>query len=128
MLFRSAIRLRDTAGDARRVQGVLVAADDTTATVRLDEPGPDGAAERTVRLDQVDRARTVFHWGPTPKPGGPKKAGAKKAGAAIAAAPSAPAPDDLDDGFDDDTIDDEFDDDLLDDETGSPTNDQRKDT
>jgi ribosome maturation factor RimP len=65
-----AVRLRDTAGDARRLQGVLVAADDRTATVLLDTPGPDGAIERVFPIDQVDRARTVFVWGPTPKPGG----------------------------------------------------------
>ena len=124
-----AIRLRDTAGDARRVQGVLVAADDTTATVRLDEPGADGITERVVRLDQIDRARTVFHWGPTPKPGGPKKGAAKKGAPTTAAA--APAPDtELDDDLDDDLdaeFDDEFDDvdDLDDDPT---TIDQRKDT
>ena len=50
--------------------GVLVAADDTTATVRsLDEP-----TERTVRYDQIDRAKTVFEWAASPKPG----SGAKK--------------------------------------------------
>lgn len=65
-----AVRLRDTVGDARRLQGVLVAADERTATVLLDEPGADGATERVFQIDQVDRARTVFLWGPTPKPGG----------------------------------------------------------
>ena len=64
-----AIRLRDTAGDARRVQGVLVAADDTTATVLLDTPAADGATERVLPYSQIDRARTVFVWGPAPKPG-----------------------------------------------------------
>jgi phage protein D len=74
-----AIRLRDTAGDARRVQGVLSAATDTEATVLLDQPGPDGATERTVPYTLIDRARTVFVWGPTPKPGGPSaKSGAKQ--------------------------------------------------
>ena len=74
-----AIRLRDTAGDARRLQGVLSAATDTEATVLLDQPGPDGATERTVPYTQIDRARTVFVWGPAPKPGGPSaKPGAKK--------------------------------------------------
>ena len=53
----------------RRIQGELVAADDTGATVRL----ADG--DRTVAYSQIDRARTVFEWGPQPKPGhGPKKA------------------------------------------------------
>ena len=64
-----AIRLRDTAGDARRVQGVLAAADADTATVRLEQPAADGATERVIPYAQIDRARTVFVWGPAPKPG-----------------------------------------------------------
>lgn len=96
-----AIRLRDVAGDARRVQGVLIAADDHTATVRV-----DGDTEHTVRIDQIDRARTVFEWGPAPKPGGKpaagkkspadksavKKSAAKKSGAKNSAARSAGTP------------------------------------
>ena len=62
-----AIRLADVVHDERRVTGRLVAADDTSATVAVD--GPDGPAERTVRYDQIDRARTVFAWGASPKPG-----------------------------------------------------------
>lgn len=50
----------------RRLAGELVAADDTTITVRVD--GDDHA----VALDLVERARTVFEWGPAPKPGGPR--------------------------------------------------------
>ena len=139
-----AIRLRDTAGDARRVQGVLVGADDATATVRLDAPGPDGVTERVVRLDQIDRARTVFAWGPTPKPGGPKKGAAKavKGATGAAATPTTGAPtedaQDLDaqdlDALDLDDLDlddldlDDFDDsDDLDDDTSS-TSHPRKDT
>ncbi|MBI4883820.1 MAG: ribosome maturation factor RimP [Actinobacteria bacterium] len=69
-----ALRLRDTTNSDRRLQGVLVAADDAGATIRLndgrvDDDRPDGAAERTVAYEQIDRARTVFTWGPGPKPG-----------------------------------------------------------
>jgi ribosome maturation factor RimP len=72
-----AIRLRDTGSADRRVQGVLVAATDTEATVRLETPDAQGEfPERVVPYAQVDRARTVFLWGPTPKPGSPE---AKKA-------------------------------------------------
>ena len=56
-----AIRLADVGHDERRVTGTLVAADDTSATVRVDLP--DGPDERTVRYDQIDRAKTVFEWG-----------------------------------------------------------------
>lgn len=79
-----AVRLRDTVNVGRRVQGVLIAADDKSATIRLDTPDADGLDERVVAFDQIDRARTVFVWGPAPKPGAkpvaakPKPAAAKK--------------------------------------------------
>jgi len=44
----------------------LVAADDTSATIRLDDPVQ---TERVVPYDKIDRAKTVFVWGPAPKPG-----------------------------------------------------------
>lgn len=50
----------------RRLSGELVAADDASVTVRAD------GTDHTVPLDQVERARTVFEWGPAPKPGGPR--------------------------------------------------------
>ena len=53
-----------------------LAADDTSATFRVGEG--DEAAERVVALADVDRARTVFEWGPQPKKGGARK---KKAAA-----------------------------------------------
>jgi ribosome maturation factor RimP len=57
-----------TEGD-RRVEGVVAAADDATVTLQ----GPDGEP-RTVRIDDIERARTTFEWGPTPKPNAkPKK-------------------------------------------------------
>jgi ribosome maturation factor RimP len=64
-----AVRLRDTVNTGRRLQGVLIAADDQSATIRLDAPDADGLLERTVAFNQIDRARTVFVWGPAPKPG-----------------------------------------------------------
>jgi ribosome maturation factor RimP len=48
----------------RRVAGILVAADDHAVTVRL----PDGT-ERTLRHDDIERARTTFTWGPAARPG-----------------------------------------------------------
>ncbi len=66
-----ALRLRDIVDadgerSERRLQGVLVAADDNAATIRLDDAAQ---TERTVPYDKIDRARTVFQWGPAPKPG-----------------------------------------------------------
>lgn len=72
-----AIRLRDTAGGDRRVSGVLVAADDDTITVRpaaADAAAAPDADDRVIPIAQIDRAKTVFVWGPAPKPGkGPSK-------------------------------------------------------
>jgi ribosome maturation factor RimP len=50
------VRLRAQVDGQRRLQGVLVAADDTTATIRVDD------VERVVAIDMIDRAKTVFHW------------------------------------------------------------------
>ncbi len=69
------IRLRDIGSAERRVQGVLVAADDHAATVLLDTPAADGSSERIVKYDQVDRARTVFVWATNEKPGKPASNG-----------------------------------------------------
>ncbi len=69
------VRLADVGAERRRVEGVLIAADDTTATIRVD--GDDDITEQTVEIAAIDRARTVFVWGPQPKPGG-KGSGSKK--------------------------------------------------
>lgn len=58
------VRLRDPQADPRRLQGELVAADDDGATLLLDD-----GTERVVALGDIDKARTVFAWGPKPKPG-----------------------------------------------------------
>ena len=64
-----AIRLRDTVNGERRIQGALTSADDGHIVVDV------GGEPRTISYDQIDRARTVFEWGPAPKPG---KAPSKK--------------------------------------------------
>lgn len=73
------VRLADVAAEQRRIEGVLVAADERTATVRVTEGNE--ITERVIEIAAVDRARTVFEWGPQPKPGGknaPKKSGPKQ--------------------------------------------------
>ena len=73
------VRLRDPQADPRRLQGTLIAADDRAATLLLDD-----GTERSVSLDDIDKARTVFEWGPKPKPGkqssGKKKSGTNQPG------------------------------------------------
>ena len=65
------VRLANVETDQRRLEGVLVAADDATATLRLTPEG-DAAeiTEQVIELAAIDRARTVFVWGPQPKKGG----------------------------------------------------------
>lgn len=78
------VRLRNVVEGDRRLSGVLVAADDSTCTVRLDDAA---LTERVVPYDQIDRARTVFVWGPAPKPGkGPKPASPKRVAPAASGA------------------------------------------
>lgn len=74
------IRLADVGSDQRRVEGVLVAADDHAATLRVADADTGAPVERVVAYTDIDRARTVFVWGPQPKPGGPKPGGPKQAG------------------------------------------------
>jgi ribosome maturation factor RimP len=63
----------------RRLAGVLAAADDDGITVR-DEAGPEGPAEHRLAYADIERARTVFEWGPAPKPGkGPSRRPARRA-------------------------------------------------
>ena len=69
------IRLRDPLADPRRLQGVLTSADERSATLLLDD-----GTERPVAITDVDKARTVFEWGPKPKPG--KQSSGKNAGGA----------------------------------------------
>jgi ribosome maturation factor RimP len=82
------VRLANVDAEERRLQGTLVAADDSTATLRIGEG--DEATERVIDLASIDRARTVFEWGPRPKPGGKRAgAGTSKASGSSAARTSA---------------------------------------
>ena len=71
------VRLANVEAEHRRLEGVLVAADERTATIRVDGAEP---VDHTVEIESIDRARTVFVWGPQPKPG---KAGGRKQAASV---------------------------------------------
>ncbi len=73
-----AIRLFAGAEGDRRLHGTLSAADGDTITVDSD------GASRTVRYGLIERAKTVFVWGPTPKPGRPTSAKTSKKKSATA--------------------------------------------
>lgn len=90
----------------RRVQGVVGSSDD------------DGVMIGTIRVaySDIDKARTVFEWGPKPKPGkGPKKT-----------PPATPATDDDTDGDEFDELDDDIldDDDIFDDDVDDDDDDE----
>lgn len=62
------IKVRRTDADGpRRLRGVLTASGEDHVVV--DVEGPDGPAPTEVRHTDIDKARTVFEWGPTSKPG-----------------------------------------------------------
>ena len=70
------IKLVPDVDPERRVTGTLDAADDHGVTVLVDGPGEP--AERRLSYDDIERARTVFDWGPPPKPGSGSKPGRQK--------------------------------------------------
>ena len=67
------VKSHEPVSGARRHRGALVAADDSGIDLEV-----DGEARR-FRYDAIASARTVFEWGPAPKPIGPPKQ-AKKNG------------------------------------------------
>jgi ribosome maturation factor RimP len=71
---RSADVTPDGEGESVRHRGVVVDAADDACTIEVD------GARIVVAYDDIVAARTVFEWGPAPKPGsgGRRKASAKK--------------------------------------------------
>lgn len=61
----------------RRLAGELVAADDTGVVVRAGSDDDGVPVERRVAYGDIDRARTVFEWGATAKPGAARRPGRK---------------------------------------------------
>jgi ribosome maturation factor RimP len=66
----------------RRLTGTLVASDDDGLVLRVEG---DPTEDRRLGYSDIDRARTVFEWGPTPRPTGGANKAAKAATAARAA-------------------------------------------
>jgi ribosome maturation factor RimP len=65
------LRITPQGAPAERVTGTLVAAGDDGVTLSTD------AGPRTARYDQIERARTVFSWGSSPKPSPSKRSKAR---------------------------------------------------
>jgi ribosome maturation factor RimP len=53
----------------RRVEGTLSDVDDSGFTILVGGEKGDGVNGRRFSYDEVEKARTVFEWGPPPKPG-----------------------------------------------------------
>jgi ribosome maturation factor RimP len=69
----TSIRTRHAGEDLRRFRAIVLSADDDGVEVRLEE----GGDTRRFAYGEIDKARTVFEWGPSPKPGGPRNRGAE---------------------------------------------------
>ncbi len=67
------VKTRSSYDGQRRLRGRLVAASAEQVELLVD------GRSVTLALDDVERARTVFEWGPAPKPGKGSKPGAQKA-------------------------------------------------
>lgn len=58
------VRVDAGTADVRRLTGTLASADETGCTLTgADVPG----GEERISYDQIERARTVFEWGPAPR-------------------------------------------------------------
>lgn len=61
------VKSHDVVGGARRHRGLLAEADDDGIALEVD------GEHRRFSYDAIASARTVFEWGPAPKPTGPAK-------------------------------------------------------
>ena len=66
------VKSHDPVDDARRHRGLLTEVDDRGIVVEVD------GQHRRFSYDAIASARTVFEWGPAPKPKGPAKRVAKE--------------------------------------------------
>jgi len=66
------VKSHDPVDDSRRHRGLLTEVDDSGIVVEVD------GQHRRFSYDAIASARTVFEWGPAPKPKGPAKRVAKE--------------------------------------------------
>lgn len=86
------VKTRPQVPGDRRLTGTLVASDEDGLVLRIED---DPTGDRRLGYSEIDRARTVFEWGPAPRPTGgtdaAKAAKAAKAANAVQAAKVAKA-------------------------------------
>ena len=64
--------------DERRVEGQLVSADSSGVVVRTGVSDDGTAVEQRFAYHDIERARTVFEWGPATPPSGKRKSDEKR--------------------------------------------------
>ena len=64
------VKTRPQVEGDRRLTGTLVASDDEGLVLRVED---DPTGDRRLGYTDIDRARTVFEWGPAPRPTGGAK-------------------------------------------------------
>jgi ribosome maturation factor RimP len=74
------VKIRTVAGvsDERRVEGQLVSADDSGVVVRTGSIDGGMAVEQRLAYHDIERARTVFEWGPATPHSGKRESDEKR--------------------------------------------------
>jgi len=74
------VKIRTVAafGDDRRVEGQLVSANGSGVVVRTGVADDGTAVEQRLAYQDIERARTVFEWGPATPPSGKRKSDEKR--------------------------------------------------
>src|SRR4029453_18341078 len=72
------IRTVDGVSDEGRVEGQPVSADDSGVVVRTGAAEDGTAVEQRLAYDDIERARTVFEWGPATPRSGKRKSDEKR--------------------------------------------------
>jgi ribosome maturation factor RimP len=74
------VKIRTVPGvsDERRVEGQLVSADDAGVVVRTGVADHGAAVEQRLAYHDIERARTVFEWGPATPRSGKRKSDEKR--------------------------------------------------
>ena len=71
---RVSIRLADASVEQRRVEGLLSSCDGQSIVLETD------SGAMTIAISSIDKAKTIFEWGPAPKPGGPRTKNSRPSG------------------------------------------------
>ena len=71
---RITVRLSDSSVEQRRVEGLLSSCDGQSIVLDTE------SRAMTIAISAIDKAKTIFEWGPAPKPGGPRSKKSRQSG------------------------------------------------